>query len=83
MLMNMAVDLGLNSNTAMAITMEDQKKKATWNAVLRLHNFVRVWTFCHVCIHTFSSTRIDISRMVRHDTRAERHDEGLNHDFDR
>ncbi|KAF9020466.1 hypothetical protein BDZ89DRAFT_1072216 [Hymenopellis radicata] len=39
MLMNMAVDLGLNSNTAMAITMEDQKKKATWNAVLRLHNF--------------------------------------------
>ena len=41
MLMNMAVDLGLNSNSsAISVTAEDLKKKATWNAVLRLHNFV-------------------------------------------
>ncbi|KAK0195675.1 hypothetical protein F5146DRAFT_1109815 [Armillaria mellea] len=37
MAMNMAVDLGL-SNPPVSMSVEDQKKKDTWNAVLRLHH---------------------------------------------
>lgn len=37
MAMNMAVDLGLSS-PPVSMSVEDQKKKDTWNAVLRLHH---------------------------------------------
>ncbi len=39
MAMNMAVDLGLSS-PPVSMSVEDQKKKDTWNAVLRLHHLV-------------------------------------------